>query len=246
MLNKGLGLLIVATVAAPNKANADEWSGPYVGVFGEATHSQTDFEDMGCWYVCTKPTTQGVTATGGGTVGVDFQVADSFAFGVAGDISGGIDRQTIIGDRNAPAHATVVLKSKTSLQASIRARAGLVTGDTMVYATGGVSIAKARFVAEAHNFVVMAAYPDNNPSYSATWEGTTSGMVFGGGIEHRINNFSARFEIIHSKFGRKTACNANSDGPDAGQCWERVDYIPSVVATDLSTTSIRLGMNWRL
>lgn len=237
--------LALVFVATPGMAQAQGWTGPYVGVYGEAAQSKTDYEDMGCWYVCTKPTTQGVKAAGGGTLGYDAQIDENFVVGIAGDLGSGFRQRTVIGGPDAPANASVTLDSKVSLQYAIRARAGLIVGDTMVYGTAGAAFAKARMAAESRDFALMQAFAEVTANYTATWTGTTSGMVLGAGIEHRMDKLSLRLEAVRAQYGRHTACNVNVAGPDAGQCWDNVGYIPSQVAHDLSVTSVRVGLNYR-
>ncbi|NOU02912.1 MAG: hypothetical protein HOO94_04605 [Novosphingobium sp.] len=232
--------------ALPGLAQGKDWTGPYAGIYGEANQSKAEFEDIGCWYACTTASTQGVKAAAGVTIGYDAQVDENFVIGVAGDIGSGFRQRTVIGGIDSPSDVAVTIESKVAFQASVRARAGLTTGNTMIYASVGSAFAKGRRAAEVRDFVANGESLASTPNYSATWNGTASGLILGGGIEHRFKNLSMRIEAVHVQFSRSTACSADGSGPNAGKCWDTVNYVPALVIGSLSTTSVRLGLNFRI
>lgn len=230
--------------ASPAVAQDADWSGPHAGVYVEAAYDESGFEDFSCWAACTKPTLQGTSIKGGVTLGYDFQIDDTLIIGIAGDLGTG-SRRSIVEGAAIGVSATPVytLESDIDLEASLRARAGLVVGNTLVYVTGGAGFAKARFGTVARNVVVW--HPQQTPNFEANWNGTASGPVFGGGIEHRFGAASARIEVLHRRYAPESACFANSEGPAAGVCWPTFYSIPAQLNTDLQSTSLRLGLSFR-
>lgn len=237
------GLVLATCVASPAFAQ-DNWSGPYVGVYTDAASSEAGFEDFGCWAACTKVTLQRTSVSGGVTAGFDAQIADGFVVGVLGDIGTGAKGDLISG-AGLPTSTTgsTTFHSDVSRLGSIRARVGVNHGNALMYVTGGLGFEKT----SRNVFVRGAAVwdPTHSSNYEADWTGNVTGMTFGAGVEYKFSRFSAKAEILTTRFGTTSACYANSDGANRGVCWTGAFLIPPQLNVTSNRTSIRLGLNYR-
>lgn len=237
------GAILASTAASPVLAQ-DDWSGPYVGGYVGAAHEETGFEDFACWASCTKPTLQGSSANVGISLGYDHQFTDALVVGLAGDFGTGQNRSMVEGSSFSTATVgEISLNSDIAHQFSVRARAGLASGDTLFYVTGGVALAKAQFSAQGEG--IPTSLPGHSQNFDATWKGHISGPVFGLGIEQKFGSFSAKAEVLNSRFGKVSTCFSNSDGPNAGICWQDNLPIPPQLDNTYSRTDIRLGVAYR-
>ena len=237
------GFILATGVSTPVWAQ-ENWSGPYFGAYADVSNDETGFEDFGCWTACTKVTVQGNQVGGGFTAGYDIQVADSFVVGAVGDIGTGHNRSLVAG-AGLPTSSvgTITFRSDVSRQSSIRARAGLASGRTLLYVTGGIGLAKGKYSAEGRGLPVFN--PAHSANFAAAWSGTTSGPIVGAGVEFQFAAFSAKAEVLNTRFQTTSACFANLDGPNAGVCWTTAYGIPPQLNTTSSQTSIRVGLNYR-
>lgn len=238
------GLLASSCAAVPAMADSANWTGPYVGTYIDVSYDELGVEDFGCWTACTKPTVQGTAIKAGANVGYDLQIGETLVVGLAADLGSGSQRDFVQGAAIAiPGNGTFTFESDLDFEASLRARVGLLQGDTMAYLTGGVAFAKGRFTAGARD--VPTYWVNHSTNYDADWTGTATGQVFGGGIEHRFGSVSARFEVLHRRYAPVSACFANIDAPNPGQCWQDNFAIPPQVNYTFSVTSLRVGVNYR-
>ena len=237
------GLVLAACGASPAFAQ-DNWNGPYIGVYTNAVSSEAGFEDFGCWAACTKVTLQRTSLIGGVTAGFDAQIADDFVVGVLGDIGTGT-KSDLVSGAGLPTSTTgsTTFHSEVSHMGSIRARAGVNHGKALMYVTGGIGFEKA----SRNVFVRGAAVwdPTHSSNYEADWVGSATGMTFGAGVEYKFSHFSAKAEILSTRFNTVSACYANSDGANRGVCWTSPYLIPPQLNVTSNQTSIRLGLNYR-
>lgn len=238
------GLLASSFLAAPAMAQSADWTGPYVGTYVDVSYDELGVEDFGCWTACTKPTVQGTAMKAGATIGYDLQIGDTLVVGLAADLGTGSRRRLVEGAAiGTVGPGTLAFESDLDREATLRGRAGLVQGDTLIYLTGGVALAKARFTAGAYN--VPSYMLGQTFSAEAAWSGTTSGPTFGGGIEHRFGPISARFEMLHKRYSPVSSCFTNLDDLNSGPCWDFNSAIPPQVNYTYSATSLRVGVNYR-
>lgn len=212
--------LVSLAFAAPAYAQEEEgdWTGPYAGVnigFGTGS-SQTDVTLSGAW--TSEPTTlqtrvtndwsnklkpKGVTF--GGQLGYNVQAAPNFVVGVEGDfsISKADDARSFVSS-GVPTYTfgnDVDVKNMFSL----RAKAGVSTGKTLIFATGGWAWAKSEFGAEVIS----------NGGYTkeGRFKKTTDGFVIGAGVEHKFSpNVSARLDYSYTDQGNVSYPSAYRTG----------------------------------
>ncbi|MBN9081596.1 MAG: hypothetical protein BGP04_11360 [Rhizobiales bacterium 62-17] len=122
---------------------------------------------------------------GGGHVGYNYQMNNSFVVGLEGDFEG----TSLKGSRAF--FPGVLVKNRINWQASIRARAGVAFDRALIYATGGVAFAGLR------NELIA-------PPFSVSASNTRTGWTIGAGVEYALtNNWSARVEYRYADFGRR-------------------------------------------
>jgi outer membrane immunogenic protein len=180
--------LAAVTTTAANAADYEppppplrgSWTGPYIGAFVmgvgiESSYEATCDNPDDCAF---DPEMSGITWGGGLLAGFNFEVGDGFVLGVEGDWgwAGKIDNDD-------PDEAT---EMEIDDIATLRARAGFLSDDTLFYATGGVAWVKTTFGGEVPGF----GFIDDTH-----W---TTGWTVGGGIEHAFNDYlHARLEYLY-------------------------------------------------
>jgi outer membrane immunogenic protein len=163
----------------------ESWTGPYIGAFvmgvGVESHYDAECNDPAdCNF---DPEMSGITWGGGVLAGFNFEFGDGFLLGVEGDYgwAGGIDNDD-------PIEAT---EMDIEDIATLRARAGFLSNDTLFYATGGVAWVKTTFGGD-----VGDPNDPNRPFIDDTqW---STGWTIGGGIEHAFTEYlHARLEYLY-------------------------------------------------
>jgi outer membrane immunogenic protein len=146
---------------APAAAPLFNWTGFYVGGhvgygWGDAGGLSTDG-----WF-------------GGGQIGVNYQFAPNWVWGVEADISGG--------DMDGSAGAS---RFKSDTFGTVRARLGYTVDRVMFYGTGGL------------------AWADSKASLAGVSDTQTNvGWALGAGIEYAFApNWSAKIEYMHADYG---------------------------------------------
>jgi outer membrane immunogenic protein len=217
----GLAFFASPAAAGPAAAPAFNWTGFYLGInggydfgsFDVVTHSSIGKLDA---------IVRNFSADGallGGTVGANTQ-AGNIVLGLEGDL----DWARISGTADPikpDASPASMLTADIDWLATIRARAGLVSGNTLVFATAGVAAGG------------VSGTITNFPSGDAvTSIGRTQyGTVFGVGIESSLTpHLSAKLEVLHVDLGTST-----------------YDLIPTIMTADAHPAAniIRVGLNYK-
>lgn len=112
----------------------------------------------------------------GAHVGYDFQTGDNFVIGVVGDWNRSRVRDSVSSFSTTPAFYTMTQRLRDVF--TLRARAGVASGDTLFYGTGGVARGNVR-----------NSFTTSNAANSFTGNGNDKawGYTVGGGVEHRIS-----------------------------------------------------------
>lgn len=197
------------------------WRGFYVGLNGGYAWGSTDP------VVVTGGAAGGAMAAidpegwlGGAQLGYNAQFGN-FVLGVEADLMGGNVEGTTSGIIGAPAF-TAAAASEMNWLSTIRARAGVSTGNVLLYATGGVAFADMDYALVGADGSVAAGGD------------TLTGYAVGGGIEWAFApNWSLRSEYLYVDLG-----DARISGIDGGGA-------PISAAFDNSFHTIRAGINYR-
>ena len=240
---KKLGILAATTavVFSMGSAHAEDtglhnWGGLYGGATVGATSFKTDTADYWCWYACDAPGNSEVKLSGGLTGGYNWQLSDNFVVGIEADISTGAKSSETINYREDSGDDGVTWDSKWSSLATVRGRAGLAVDRTMVFVTGGLAIAKAKY--DAQSF--YPAYPQYEDR--ASWDGNLTGLVVGVGVEHALTkNMSLKAEYLHVAMPKKSACWRD----DGDVCQDEGAENDDTVHWTTSADMFRVGMNWK-
>jgi outer membrane immunogenic protein len=148
--------------AAPAVAPLFNWTGFYIGGHGGYGWGDASGLDTNGWF-------------GGGQIGVNYQFAPNWVWGVEADISGG----KIDGGNAATA------AFKTDVFGTARLRLGYTVDRVMFYGTGGLAWADSK--------ATLVGVSDTQSNF---------GWAAGGGIEYAFApNWSAKIEYIHADYG---------------------------------------------
>ncbi len=202
-----MSMISIARAADVDAAPSFDWTGPYVGI--HAGYGVPSFD--GAFDTGELPTHEDVTYpddidadgfVGGGQVGYNHQI-DNIVLGVEADISFTDFAGDTVDDQSD------IVEAKLDYLASLRARAGFALDNLLIFATGGVALAKGQF-----KVTDDAGDPDDEERFSEKineW-----GYVVGGGVEWAATEMvSLRVEGLYYGFDHKI--NLNEDLPDVDE-----------------------------
>lgn len=176
---------------APSIWNGVYWGGSIGYGWGESEHYYDRNDDHGS---ATMDLEGGLASL---TVGYNYLAAQGLLIGVEGDL--GImdlsaDDQVIFDGH--------IWKSEFGpLWGTVRGRAGLLWGNTLVYGTGGWAVMEVNEVGIG-----------DADGQTALNEDVRSGWVLGGGIEHAFaSNMTAKLEYLHMDFGSYDGLSENEE-----------------------------------
>jgi outer membrane immunogenic protein len=183
--------------APPPVMVLQSWAGPYIGVNGGAVwhrlKADTTNSVVGPY---DSATLTGVGATFGGQIGYNWQ-SQNFVYGLEADLNwvGAKDTHRQIG--NFGAGVPVDHTAKLTWLSTVRARAGIASGGTLVYGTGGLAVGGVK------NSWTFA------PGFCCdivTGDSTRVGWTAGGGIEHFVSpRMTVKAEALYVDLGRSSA-----------------------------------------
>jgi opacity protein-like surface antigen len=229
---------------SPQLAMAQDtnWSGPYVGVTAGATEATTQNVDNWCWGACDGPTIKAIKPTFGATIGANQQIDSGLVIGVEADFNTGGSKSVITpSSRTADPMPVFKWTADYKWTASLRGRVGMTSGNSMVYVTGGYSIAKVDLNEDTQNYPPFRSHPG---PFGARWIGTLPGFTYGVGVEHSFGRASVKAELLHASYSVRSACYADTVGPTAGQCFADFSPEPATLSFVPSSTAVRVGFNY--
>jgi outer membrane immunogenic protein len=176
------------------------WAGPYIGINGGVVWDRMTVDTTANFGPYDTAKVKATGGTVGGTIGYNWQ-SQNFVFGVEAD-------GNWVGAKETKRLVTNVLgfpidyTAKLDWLATVRARAGVAFGRTLVFATGGLAIGG---VKSSYSFpppfncapVISCVVASNE---------TRVGWTAGGGIEHFISNphVTVKAEALYVDLGRDT------------------------------------------
>jgi outer membrane immunogenic protein len=172
--------------------------------------------------------------TGGVQAGFNWQVSPSFLFGVEADINS--FRQTLT-LANVAATTIGPFPVTTSLEtdwlATVRGRAGVTFGGTLIYVTGGAAFTEQKLTQTAGP-TVLVGLPTFGTSTTAS---TKAGWTVGAGWEQLLwSGWSFKAEYLYAQFNGLTTATTATAGP----------FTQFLVATTdhLNVSIARVGLNY--
>ncbi len=231
--------------AMPAFAEDGEWTGGYAGIQAgySAAKSTSNVTLGGAWSSETTALQSRVVSDWsarqnadlgafGGQIGYNYQASGGFVVGLEADMvgfSGKKDRSFV--SSGSPTYTFGNHIDPKSLL-SLRAKAGVASGNTLFYATGGWAWARTR----------MSADVTSNGGYSK--EGivnkTLDGFIIGAGVEHKFSSsISARLDYAYTDQGKAGYDTAYR----AGSTFTSPVY-SEAVRQDLRLHLVRVGVNF--
>jgi outer membrane immunogenic protein len=154
----------------------------------------------------------------GGQVGCNWQWQPQWVFGVEADLAGANISET----KSFTGGGQPTIEEKIDRLATIRARAGFVSGQNLLYVTGGWGWA------DTSRHVRLAGL-GGNPFQ--TQSESFDGWVLGAGLEHMIaQNWTVKLEYLYYDLGSGTYAFTIGTGPNK---------------VDLSLHTIKFGVNYK-
>jgi outer membrane immunogenic protein len=226
----------MAVKAAPIvKPSCAQFGGAYIGVQGGSVTLDRTWTDRDNWadrfavdIGLDSVTRRTWSGAGGFLAGYNVQRGCT-VFGLEGDWSWtGLNHSRTYTGNGVPLNMAVVLSDKLDWYGTVRARAGVVVDDLLIYATGGLAFANAQnswSLSQAG--VVLEAYSTGN---DVQW-----GWTAGFGTEFAwTRNWSVKSEILYVGLAEKTTTVFS---PAAG--------VPVSFDTTHSLWVSRIGLNYR-
>lgn len=260
-------LLLIGTTAfaadLPTKAPAimapiaaiPTWTGAYIGINGGggwATQDQSigGTNQAGSFAIATGVVPSSIATRGGGgmvggTLGYNWQFANSFVLGAEADIDwvniGGSGGQALsLAPVKIPVSLTTTGSQQLNWLGTVRARLGwLVTPTTLVFGTGGFAFGQ---VDTNTNITLSATTPfglalvtNNNP--------TQTGWTVGAGVEHQLwnSNWTLKGEYRYVDLGSIT----NTLGGTIAPTTKFATPVTFATNQDLRYNIVLVGLNYK-
>lgn len=191
--------------APPPAVAVANWAGWYVGISGGAARHDWSFtQESGPILTYDGQLWEG-SRTGaivGGHIGINWQ-SDSFVYGIEADGNWlSVKRSLVLPD--GPSNlSSFAASSKIDWLVTVRGRAGLAVGNSLIYLTGGAAIAQPKngWQGDKGEFLVIRSNK------------ARVGWVAGGGFERMITpNWTLRGEVLHVDLGRPTQSAVSDSG----------------------------------
>ena len=247
MLKYMLGAVAALGVATPAAAQSADWTGPYAGLHAGYTFGKSDVDvSLGdSWIDIEDPAFSGAVQSGletdvdvgeisyGAQVGYNFLAGSNFLLGAEASYTrfgGDSDDDHSITVESVSYDATndVDLKSMITL----KARAGITSGNTLFYGNLGWAWVRARYEATLES--------DGGYLKAAADTDTTSGWLIGAGVEHRVNsNVSIGVDYSFTNQGRSRMTSVYLPG----STFDDPPYSERY-RNDLNLHQIKLGVNF--
>lgn len=216
-----LAAFVTAPAAAadlPVKAAAPisiySWTGFYIGGNVGGGMASSAFTDP-CFY-CSTATPTGGFFTGGAQAGYNYQFGNGLV-GIEADVNGNSGfKSSVIGGVQG---ASMTIGIKADVSGTIRARAGLVVNNALVYVTGGAAWADVRQTGVEFNNQTNQANFGVPTGITANASGTVWGGVVGAGVEFALSpNWTVGGEFLHTIYADRDARIVDPTAPGTNAC----------------------------
>lgn len=222
-MKKNIALAVAAAACALSATafaqDASPFAGPYVGVQASLNRAQDKHNDLDEWYYNARNAANEDTGVMGGIkAGYDY-VAGPAIVGVLAEASfGKID--TI--NEYTPEEPSYMVGNKIKMLGSVRAKAGVTSGNIAAFVTGGWA-----FSDNKHRWIETDG---SGEVYSG--KGSRSGYVIGMGAAYAINgNSSIGVDISRYQFGTRTHEILESDGTPTDYFVSQRDRVDNVAVS---------------
>lgn len=229
----------LAPVYAKAPAAIYSWSGFYIGANIGGGMAWSQFDDP-CFY-CSAATPAGGFFTGGAQLGYNYQFGAGL-IGIEADVNGNSAfKESVIGGANGNA---MNVRNKADVSGTIRARAGLVVSNALLYVTGGAAWADVKqtgidFInGESRNLGVPTGR-------TANASGVLWGGVIGAGVEYALSpNWTIGAEFLHTMYQDRAAELVEANGTNTCVSFN-VSPSNCTIRSQLTTDAARLRINYK-
>jgi len=225
------------TKAAP-LASVYSWTGFYIGGNVGGGMASSRFDDP-CWYCSSATPTRGFF-TGGAQIGYNYQLGAGLV-GIEADVNGNSSfKDSVIGGGNSDAMRVGI---KADISGTIRARAGLVVNNALIYVTGGAAWADVKQTGVEFRNLTTDPNLGLATGITANNSGVLWGGVIGAGVEYALNpNWTIGAEFLHTMYQDREANLVRADGSNL--CYNR-PASDCVIRNQLTTDVARLRINYK-
>jgi opacity protein-like surface antigen len=226
----------IRTNAAPLAA-VYNWTGFYVGNAGGGMASP-HFDDP-CQY-CSSATPTSGFFTGGVQIGYNYQFGSGLV-GIEADVNANSNfKDSVIGGDLDPA---MRVSTQVDVSGTIRARAGLVSGNTLLYVTGGATWADlTQSGVELNNFLGIPTF-GSPTGVTANRGGVVWGGVIGAGVEFALGrNWTLGAEYLRAVYEDRDANLVTATG---GNFCTPSPAANCVIRNELTTDVARMRLNYK-
>ncbi len=226
---------------APVAAAVYSWTGFYVGGNLGGGMASSAFTDP-CYYCSNATPTHGFF-TGGGQAGYNYQFGNGLV-GIEADVNGNSNFKSSVigGDDNTAARVGI----KADVSGTIRARAGVVVNNALVYVTGGAAWADVQQTGIDFNNT-LAAF-GTLTGVTANRSGVLWGGVIGAGVEFAVGRgWTVGGEFLHTVYQDRDASIVDPAQVGGNGCLQ-FGPLPAancVVRGQLTTDVARLRVNYK-
>lgn len=220
-------------------AIAYNWTGFYVGGNAGGGMAASAFTDPGFFSSAATPT-RGYF-TGGVQAGYNYQFGKGLV-GIEADVAGnGALKNSVVGGSGELAMAVGL---KADVSGTIRARAGLVANNALLYVTGGGAWANVRQSGFEFDNAVLSPTFGQRTGLTANASATLWGGVIGAGAEFALSpNWTVGGEFLHTTYRDIDARILNANGTNA--CGRFIPADNCTMRSQLTTDALRLRFNYR-
>jgi outer membrane immunogenic protein len=223
----GIFLSTIAANAAP-PVPATYWNGFYIGLTGGYGWGEGHFTGTG-----TGVGQNNNVSMPGGLFGVqagyDYRLGNNFVLGGVADLSwADLNGQTCVASHGCNPSQDAFATGKLTWLSTVRAKAGVTTGDALIYATGGLALAGLT------GGITHLTKP-SDPTLTASH--THAGWVVGAGVDYMLmSNVSFGIEYLYVSLGSQHYDFSNS-----------LPGVPIVLGADGTVTAsiVRASLSYR-
>ena len=226
-------------VKAPVASPIYSWTGFYVGGNVGGGMASSHFDDSTPIYESSATPTRGFF-TGGAQVGYNYQFGRGLV-GIEADVNGNsaFKRSVLGGDDNFALGVT----SKADVSGTIRARAGVVVNNALLYVTGGAAWADVNQAGTEFNNVSLLAFGAPTGT-AANGSGVLWGGVIGAGAEFALSpHWIVGGEFLHTMYQDRGANIIHANG--ASGCGAISPSANCVIRDQLTTDVVRVRLSYK-
>ncbi|OAF17919.1 outer membrane protein [Bradyrhizobium neotropicale] len=233
----------LAPVYTKAPAAVYNWTGFYIGGNLGGGMASSHFDDP-CFY-CSNATPTAGFFTGGAQVGYNYQIGSGLV-GIEADVNGNSNfKSSILGGDNA---TSMTITTKADVSGTIRARAGVVVNNALIYATGGAAWADVKQTGiDLDNRIGPTL--GSPTGYTANRGGVLWGGVIGAGVEFALgNNWILGGEFLHTMYKDRAAnilSPAGGNGCVAAFFLNNVPQSTCVIRDQLTTDVARIRLSYK-